>query len=56
MSGTVEYIIKDTDIHGCYNLKAYHNFATEKGDALLTSLVERLMKYAESAAAYRENQ
>lgn len=56
MIGTVEYIIKDTDIHGYYNLKAYHNFATEKGDALLTSLVERLMKYAESAAAYRENQ
>ncbi len=55
MVGTVEYLVKDTDIHGYYNLKAYYDFALGYDDAKLTALVERLWKYAESAKAYRES-
>lgn len=55
MVGTVEYLVLGTDIHGYYNIKAYHNFALGYGDAKLTTLVESLWKYAESAKAYRES-
>ncbi|MBR3681057.1 MAG: hypothetical protein IKL79_03520 [Clostridia bacterium] len=55
MVGTVEYLVTGTDIHGYYNLKAYYDFTVGYGDAKLTALVERLLKYAESAKAYRES-
>lgn len=54
MVGTVEYLVKGTDIHGYYNVKAYYDFASGYGDAKLVTLVEALWKYAESAKAYRE--
>ncbi len=55
MAGTIEYLVKDTDIHGYYNIKAYYDFAVGYGDARLVALVESLWKYAESAKAYRES-
>ncbi len=55
MLGTVEYLVSGTDIHGYYNIRAYYDFTIEYGDANLTALVERLWKYTESAAAYRES-
>lgn len=54
MVGTVEYLVKGTDIHGYYNIKAYYDFASGYTDAKLLPLVEALWKYAESAKAYRE--
>ena len=51
MLENVTYTIDGTDISGEYNLSAYLEFA--RGDAALESLVLRLMKYAESADAYR---
>ena len=54
MNGTVEYLIKGTDIHGCYNIGAYLNHARTLGNSNLVAMVERLIKYAESAKAYRE--
>lgn len=55
MNGTVEYLIKGTDIHGCYNIGAYLNHARTLGNSNLVAMVERLIKYAESAKAYRES-
>ena len=54
MNGTVEYLIKGTDIHGYYNIGAYLNHARTLGNSNLVAMVERLIKYAESAKAYRE--
>ena len=51
MLDTVEYAIADTEISGEYNLSAYLDFAAS--DPALEALVLRLMKYAESAEAYR---
>ena len=55
MNGTVEYLIKGTDIHGYYNIGAYLNHARTLDNANLVAMVERLIKYAESAKAYRES-
>lgn len=55
MGGTVEYLVKGTDIHGCYNIGAYLNHARTLGNSNLVAMVERLIKYAESAKAYRES-
>ena len=51
MIENITYTVDGTDISGEYNLSAYLEFA--KGDAALESLCLRLMKYAESAEAYR---
>ncbi|MBR3680783.1 MAG: hypothetical protein IKL79_02120 [Clostridia bacterium] len=48
----VAYAIEGTDISGEYNLSAYLEFAASEGETL-ENLVLRLMKYAESAEAYR---
>ncbi len=55
MGGTVEYLVKGTDIHGYYNISAYLEYANTTGNAKLVAMVERLYKYAESAKAYRES-
>ena len=53
---TVDYSIAGTDISGSYNLSAYYEFAKSLNDAKLTTLIERLCKYAESAEAYADAQ
>ncbi len=52
MIQTVSYTVLETEISGEYNLSAYLEFAGGEG-ATLENLVLRLMKYAESAEAYR---
>ncbi len=52
MLENVTYTVSGTDISGEYNLSAYLEFASAESDALET-LVLRLMKYCESADAYR---
>ena len=54
VNGTVEYLIKGTDIHGYYNIGAYLENARAGDNANLVAMVERLIRYAESAKAYRE--
>ena len=49
----IVYIIDGTSVRGTYNVGAYYEFATELADAELITLIERLVKYAESAEAYR---
>ncbi len=56
MNMDIEYMIKGTDVSGIYNIGAYHEFAVNSGDAALVRFVERLVKYAESAEAYRNAQ
>lgn len=53
MTETVAYTIDGTDISGEFNLKAYLDFAKGESDSLVT-LVERLWKYSESAAEYKQ--
>ena len=48
----VTYTVSGTEISGEYNLSAYLEFAKTESEAL-ENLVLRLMKYAESAEAYR---
>ena len=55
VDNTVEYIVNGTDIHGEYNIGAYLAYAETTGDEALVSLVERLIKYAESAESYRDS-
>ncbi len=55
VNDTVEYIISGTDIHGYYNLQAYYNHFKNKSDTNLVTLIERLMKYGESAMAYKNS-
>ena len=50
---TIEYIVVGTDIHGAYNLQAYYDHIKDGNNYNLISLVERVMKYAESAEAYK---
>ena len=56
MNGNIEYLIKGTDVHGYYNIGAYLDSVKTGGNANLVAVVERLIKYAESAKAYREAQ
>ena len=49
----IVYFIDGTSVRGTYNVGAYYEFATELADAELIALIERLVKYAESAEAYR---
>ena len=49
----IEYIVTDTEIHGCYNIYAYYEYAKTTDDTALIKLIERLCKYAESAEAYK---
>jgi len=50
---TVEYVIEGEGIHGYYNIGAYYEFAKGEGDEALVVLIERLIRYAETAEAYR---
>ena len=56
MDDDIEYIVKGTNVSGVFNIGAYHEFAGTTGDAKLVALVERLIKLAESAEAYRNAQ
>ena len=49
----IVYFIDGTSISGTYNVGAYYKFATELADAELITLIERLIRYAESAESYR---
>ena len=51
---TVEWIVNGTNISGAYNVGAYLEYAKGKGDTALVTLVERLIKYAQSAEKYRD--
>ena len=51
----IEYIIQGTGISGVYNIGAYYEFAEDNESDALVDLVERLIKYAESAEAYRNS-
>ena len=51
----IEYIIQGTGIGGVYNIGAYYEFAEDNESDALVDLVERLIKYAESAEAYRNS-
>ena len=53
IDNTVEYIVNGTSIHGSYNIRSYYDFAAKGTDAELITLVERLIKYAQSAEAYK---
>lgn len=53
MVESIEYTVEGTDISGSYNIKAYYEFAKTLKNSELTTLVERLWKYAESAKAYK---
>ena len=53
MCGTVTYKISGFN-GGNYHIASYYEFATERGDAKLVTLVDRLWKYYQSARAYRE--
>ena len=53
MISTVSYTVLGADASGEYNLMAYYGFAKDT-DPALKLLVERLMKYSESAKAYKE--
>ena len=49
----IVYFIDGMSISGTYNVGAYYKFATELADAELITLIERLIRYAESAESYR---
>lgn len=53
MAESIEYTVVGTDIDGAYSIKNYYEFAKTQNDNELTTLVERLWKYAESAKAYK---
>ncbi|MBQ9084229.1 MAG: hypothetical protein IJY24_01095 [Clostridia bacterium] len=55
MGGEIQYAIKGEGIMGAYNLGAYLENAKSGSDTELVRLTERLMKYAESANAYRNS-
>lgn len=55
LDNDVEYIVNGTDVGGVYNLAAYYEYAKGTENANLISLVERLMKYAETAEAYKNS-
>ena len=55
LDNDVEYIVNGTDVGGVYNLAAYYEYAKGAENANLISLVERLMKYAETAEAYKNS-
>jgi len=52
MCDTVTYTI-DGEAGGSYHVESYYKFATDKGDANLVALVDRLIKYCQTARAYR---
>jgi hypothetical protein len=52
MCETVTYTVNGTD-GGSYHIASYYKYASEGTDATLTSLVDRLWKYFQSARAYR---
>jgi hypothetical protein len=52
MCETVTYTVNGTD-GGSYHIASYYKYASEGTDAALTSLVDRLWKYFQSARAYR---
>lgn len=49
----IGYSIEGTEISGQFNIKSYYEFAKTQNDDALVSLVERLWRYSESAAAYK---
>jgi hypothetical protein len=51
MCGTVTYTVNGES--GTYNVASYYEFAAASSNAKLTAIVERLMKYCESAKAYK---
>ena len=51
MCDTVTYTVGGES--GSYNVASYYEFASASGDAKLIAVVERLMKYCESAKAYK---
>lgn len=55
LDNDVEYIVNGADVGGVYNLAAYYEYAKGTENANLISLVERLMKYAETAEAYKNS-
>ena len=53
MNSTVHYHVLNKEIYGEYNLAAYHAFAKASGNEALVTVVESLIKYSESALAYK---
>lgn len=53
MNSTVHYHVLNEEIYGEYNLAAYHAFAKASGNEALVTVVESLIKYSESALAYK---
>jgi len=55
MLDDVTFTVNGTEVTESYNLYAYYEYAKTLNNANLTAIVEALMKYSASAAAYRES-
>lgn len=54
LASDISYSVRETDISGEYNIRTYYEYVKTLSDSEgLQTLIKRLWKYAESAAAYR---